>query len=146
MGNRTITRLDESNSKLFRAKPGSPKRAVLCWKPAEYHLEWGDQHFDGPHMLVLQEDEKYGVDLRVFFKTHRPVADQPDHYVKDALVRAVQVDAPTDLVTVVNGREEMRSTVQSGAWIVQNPDGELYYNEALKFEQAYEPAEDSSAP
>lgn len=139
MGNCTVTRLDECNSKVFRAKPGTPKRAVLRWTPANYHLEWGDQHFDGPHMVVQANGEEYGADLRVFFKTHQAVMEQPDHYVKDALVRAMQVEAPTDIMTMVDGREEMRSTVQPGDWIIQNPDGELYYNEAGKFEQSYEP-------
>lgn len=140
MGHPVVTKLDEANSEVFRAKPGTPKRAILRWEPAAYHLTWGNQHFDGPHMVVIRESEQYGVDLRVFFKTHRPLADQPDHYIKDVEVRAMRVEAPTDLVTVVDGREEMRSTVPPGAWILQNPDGELYSNREEEFLKNYEPA------
>jgi len=89
-------------------------------------------------MVVYGDGEEYGVDLRVFFKTHRPVTEQPHHYIKDACVRAARVDTPTNIVTKVDGREEMRSTAQPGAWIIQNPDGEIYYNEAAKFEETYE--------
>jgi hypothetical protein len=92
-------------------------------------------------MVVYQADEEYGVDLRVFFKTHRPLADRANHYIKDAQVRALRVSVPTDLVTNIEGREEMRSVVPPGAYIIQNPDGELYYNDADKFAETYEPVE-----
>ena len=32
----------------------------------------------------------------------------------------------------------MTSTVPAGAWIVQNPDGELYYNSDEEFEKRYQ--------
>lgn len=137
MANPTITALDESAGR-YRAKPGTPKRAVLKWEAGEYHLTWGNQHFDGPHMVVGSGSDQYGVELRVFFATHRPVFDRADHYVKDAVVRATQVATPTDIVTTVDGREEMRATVEPGGWIVENPGGELYYNTAKKFAEQYE--------
>lgn len=138
MANPTVTRLDDSNSARYRSRPGEPKKATLRWEPADYKLTWGEQHFDGPHVLVSLADEEYGVDLRVFFATHKPVPDRRDHYIKDAVVRAMQVDRPTEIVTRVNGREEMRSTVEPGGWVIQNPDGELYYNTNEKFEENYQ--------
>lgn len=143
MANPTVTKL-EVDAPRFRAKPGAPKRAVLRWEPARYNLHWGDQTFDGPHMVVEAGDEQYGVDLRVFFLTHKPAGDVRDHYVKDAVVRATQVSTATDIVTKVDGREEMRATVEPGGWIIENPDGELYYNTADKFAELYEKVDDSA--
>lgn len=137
MPNPTVTKLDESNSARYRSLPGAPKKATVRWEPADYKLTWGDQHFDGPHMLVSLGDEEYGAELRAFFTTYKPVPDRPDHYIKDAVIRAMQVDRPTDLVTILNGREEARSTVEPGGWVIQNPDGELYYNTNEKFEANY---------
>lgn len=141
MANAKITKLDAS-ARRYRNKPGAPKRGVLQWEPADYHLTWGEQHFDGPHMLVGTGDEQYGVELRAFFSTHKPVANKPDHYIKDAVVRAMRVSEPTDIVTTLNGKEEMRATVEPGGWIIQNPDGELYYNTADKFAELYEPVDE----
>jgi|GEM_PF-3264234 len=138
MANPTLSALDASAGR-YRAKPGKPKRAVLRWEGREYNLTWGRQRFDGPHMVIGEGSEQYGVDLRVFFATYKPVVEKPDHYVKDALVRAMQVKAATDIVTTVDGREEMRATVEPGGWIVQNPGGELYSNTAEKFAEQYEP-------
>jgi hypothetical protein len=131
-------KLDESNSRRYRARPGAPKRAVLCWQPASYELTWGKQRFDGPHMRIGEGATAYGVELRAFFTTHRAVAEQPDHYIKDAVVRARQVTEDTELVTVIDGREEARSTVKAGGWIVQNPGGEQYYNTPEEFQSKYE--------
>lgn len=130
--------LDEANSKRYRARPGKPKRAVLVWPAASYALSWGAQRFDGPHMRVGDGSEAYGVELRAFFTTHRPLPAQPDHYVKDAVVRGLRVTEDTDLVTVVEGRQEGTSTVKAGGWIVQNPGGEQYYNTPEDFESKYE--------
>jgi hypothetical protein len=134
-------RLDETNSKLYRALPGTPKRAVLRWEAATYELSWGTQRFDEPHMVV-EGDHSYGVDLRIFFATHRALADKRDHYVKDAVVRARQVDVDTDIVTEVNGRQEMSATAKAGGWIIQNPTGEQYYNTGDEFPQRYTPVTD----
>ena len=141
MANPTVTELDASNSVTYRTKPGQPKKATLRWEPADYQLTLGTQHFDGPHMLVSLPEESYGVDLRVFFATHKAVPERPHHYVKDAVVRAKRVDQPTDIVTIINGREEMRATVEAGGWVIQNPAGELYSNTNEKFEENYERAE-----
>jgi len=130
-------KLDESNSALYRPVPTS-KRAVLCWEPATYELSWGTQRFDQPHMRVDDGDQPYGVELRTFFATHKAVPDKPDHYIKDAPVRALQVREDTDIVTVIDGREEMKATVKAGAWIVQNPAGEQYYNTDDEFQRRYE--------
>jgi len=142
MANPTVTRLDDSNSARYRSKPGQPRKATLCWEPANYQLTWGTQNFDGPHMLVTLDDEQYGVDLRAFFETYKPVLDRPHHYVKDAVVRAMRVDKPTDIVTIIQGRVEMRSTVEAGGWLIQNPGGEIYSNTSKKFEENYELEED----
>lgn len=61
--------------------------------------------------------------------------------MKDAIVRAKRVDQPTDIVTVLDGREEMRATVETGGWVIQNPAGELYSNTNEKFQESYERAE-----
>jgi hypothetical protein len=130
--------LDDSNSTLYRPVP-TPKRAVLCWEPATYELSWGTERFEDPHMRVDDGDQPYGVELRAFFETHKALRDQPDHYIKDAPVRALQVSEDTDIVTVIRGREEMKATVKAGAWIVQNPGGEQYYNTDDEFQRRYEP-------
>jgi hypothetical protein len=134
--------LDESNSSLYRPRPGKPKHAVLRWEPAEYDLPWGTERFDGPHMLVQDGAHRYGVDLAVFFATHAPVADHEHCYIKTAPVRARRVDEETLIVTHVRGRQEMVASVPAGAWIVQNPAGEQYYNTAEEFAKGYEPIPD----
>jgi hypothetical protein len=131
--------LDETNSRRYRARPGSPKRALLRWEPARYELSWGTQNFDAPHMVVDAGDERHGVDLRIFHLTHRAVVDSPHHYVKDAIVRALQVSVDTDISTEIDGRQEMQATVKAGSFIVQNDSGEQYYNTAAEFSQRYEP-------
>jgi hypothetical protein len=75
---------------------------------------------------------------RAFFETHKAVRDKPDHYVKDAPVRALQVSQDTDIVTMIDGRQEMTATVKAGGWIVQNPGGEQYYNTAEEFQRRYQ--------
>jgi len=130
--------LDDNNSKPYRSVP-APKRAVLCWEPATYTLSWGTEQFDGPHMRIDNGDQPYGSELRAFFNTHKPLPDKPDHYVKDAIIRALQVSEDTDIVTVVDGREEMSATVKAGGWIVQNPGGEQYYNTPEEFQKRYQP-------
>ena len=135
-----VDRLDDSNSEIYRSR-GAPKHAVLRWEPRSYALSWGTQEFDGPHMVVMGPDEEYGVDLETFFATHRPIADRKDHYVKQANVRARQASEETLIVTEVNGRKEMEATVPAGAWIIQNPAGEIYYNSPEEFEQRYERVE-----
>ena len=137
----TVTKLDESNSDVYVSR-GAPKHAVLRWEPRRYELSWGEQEFDGPHMVVLDDPEnEYGVDLKVFFTTHEPILERPDHYLKCAKVRACQVEEETRIVTEVDGRREMEATVPRGAWIIQNPDGEIYYNAAEEFEKRYERAQ-----
>lgn len=139
--NATVRKLDESNSDVYVSR-GAPKHAVLRWKPCRYELSWGKQEFDGPHMAILDDPEnEYGVDLGVFFTTHEPILEQVDHYLKRAKVRACQVKQETSIVTEVSGRREMEATVPPGAWIIQNPDGEIYYNSAEEFEKRYERVE-----
>ena len=135
--------LDASNSKRYRAVPGAAKRAVLCWEPATYELSWGTQRFDEPHMRIDADGSAYGSELRAFFDTHKALPEQRDHYVKDAVVRALQVSEDTDIVTVVNGRQEMTATIEAGGWIVQNPGGEQYYNTAEEFQRRYAPLSDA---
>jgi hypothetical protein len=89
-------------------------------------------------MVVLEPDQKYGVELEVFFTTHQPIPDHPDHYVKSVKVRATQVTSETRIVTTTGDRQEMESIVPAGAWIIQNPAGELYYNSPEEFGERYE--------
>jgi hypothetical protein len=139
MSLQTIRQLDESNSDVFISHAG-PKHAVLRWEPRRYELSWGTQEFDGPHMVVIEPDHEYGVDLEVFFTTHRPIPDRKDYYQKHVRVRAVQAKEDTRIVTEVDGRVEMEAVVPAGAWIIQNPAGEIYYNSAEDFEARYERA------
>ena len=137
----TIKQLDETNSQRYRAR-ARPKHALLRWEARTYELAWGNQHFEGPHMVILDDDQEYGSDLAAFFATHQAIPERRDHYLKVATVRARRVAEPTELVTVVRGQEEARSVVQAGGWIIQNPDGELYYNTAEEFARRYEPLGD----
>lgn len=134
-----LTRLHAGNSALFRPKP-LEKKAAIVWQGATYALDWGPQSFDGPHVRVGDGPDAYGVDLRVFFATHDAVAAKPDHYVKTAPVRAVRVQNATQIETRVRARLEAKATIQPGGWLIQNPDGELYYNSADEFARRYEPA------
>jgi hypothetical protein len=135
---KTITRLHAGNSSEYRARSQS-KRAVIRWESAKYSQDWGDQSFDGPHVVVKDGDTEYGVDLQVFFETHQPCPDQPDAYQKTAKVRAVRVTEPTKIETWVRGRLEGTAEVQAGGWVVQNPKGEIYNNTAEEFAKRYEP-------
>ena len=132
----TITHLDKSNSEIFVSK-GRPKHAIIRWEPRDYELSWGSQSFDGPHVVVIDPNGEYGVDLEVFFTTHKPLPDRHDYYVKRVSVRALQVTEDTCIVTEVKGQKEMDATVPAGAWIIQNPSGELYYNSNEEFEKRY---------
>ncbi len=130
--------LDGSNSGVFRSRGGTPKRAVLNWPAAEYVLAWGTQRFDRPHVRVLDPQGDYGVELEVFFRTHRALPELADCYVKTVEVRAALVAAPFTLVTLVKGAVEMVADVPAGAVVVQNPDGEVYAMGADQFAQRYE--------
>lgn len=127
--------LNETNSQEFIPK-AKAKSAVLSWQGADYSLEWGKQHFDGPHMVI---DGEYGCELEAFFTTHEPLTDE-NTWRKSARVRARKVEVNTDLVTMVKGEEESRSTILAGGWIIQNPGGEQYYNTPEAFVERYEAA------
>lgn len=121
----------------YRSRPGRPKHARIWWEPAEYRLSRGVQQFNGPHVRVTDANGDYGVDLNVFFETHRPVPDLEDHYIKDARVRAYRTIESSTLITRVNGTVEMVSAVQAGDFVVQNPDGEEYPMSAEEFASRY---------
>jgi hypothetical protein len=78
------------------------------------------------------------VELAVFFATHRPVPELPDHYLKVVKIRALRVEQSVTLKTRVDGKVEMTSRVPPGAYIVQNPSGERYAISAEEFERRYE--------
>ena len=136
-----IVRLHSGNSALFRPLP-LEKHATVRWEAATYQLSGGVQAFDRPHVWVRDSGGGYGVDLQVFFSTHAPVPGRSDHYVKTALVRAVQVTDQVQIETHVRQRLESRATVAPGGWILQNPGGELYYNTAEEFARRYERIEE----
>jgi hypothetical protein len=131
--------LNGSNSRVYRSKPGRPKKCHLRWEAAEYALAWGTQKFLGPHMVVIDPGGHYGVDLEVFFSTHRAIAEERDHYVKIVKVRALRTAECVRLSTQIKGKAEMLALVPAGAYIVQNPSGELYSMSPDEFEQRYEP-------
>ena len=137
MTNPTAPVLDHTNAKSYKANPEFNKQAVLTWAPADYKLSWGEQTFDGPHMVVDgDKDQPYGCALEEFFTTHKPVG-QENRYFKTVEVLAMRVDVETDIVTMVDGREESRSTVPPGHWVIRNPKGEQYYNDPETFAQRY---------
>jgi hypothetical protein len=130
--------LDGSNSHVYRSKPGRPKRCHIRWEAAEYALSWGTQRFAGPHVVVIDPGGHYGVELEVFFSTHRAVPEQRDHYLKIVRVRAMRTSKPVRLRTQIKGETEMLALVPAGAYIVQNPSGECYSITPEEFEQRYE--------
>jgi hypothetical protein len=140
MSNPIAPKLNESNSQLYRPRETHVKHALLRWQPAQYKLEWGEQAFDGPHMVIDPDGAAYGVELKAFFETYRPVPEREHHYVKVALVRAMRVTRDTDIETIVDGQVEARSTIKAGGYIIQNPGGEQYYNTPEEFERRYEKA------
>lgn len=142
--------LDENNSRLYVSRPDQVKICYLNPNPARYQLSWGEQAFDGPHVLIVVEPpsaepgvhgmkpmEIYGCEIEAFHATHRPSPDIENGWYKAAQVRAKRVDEPTEIVTVIDGRVESRSVVPPGHWIVQNPGGEQYYNTPEVFERNY---------
>ncbi len=128
--------LDESNSQVYLSR-GAPKHARLHWQPRVYTLTWGEQTFDGPHMVIGHGAEQYGCDLQVFFTTYQPVNEEPHHYRKVAKVRAMQVTTDTDITSIVRGKTEMTATIKPGGWLLQNATGEVYYNTAEAFAEQY---------
>ena len=86
----------------------------------------------------MDPDGAYGVHFEVFFATHEPVRDRPNHYIKVARVRAWATTAPIVLTTEINGQVEMVAEVPAGAYIVENPAGERYAMSAEEFERRYE--------
>lgn len=134
--------LHDHNSRCYRARSGQPKQALLCWSPCRYDLTWGTQVFDGPHMRVIDAGGPYGVDLAAFFTTHVALPSLPDHYFKQARVRGACVRAPFTLLTRLNGHTEMVAEVPAGAFVVQNPAGELYAMSEAEFHARYEADDD----
>jgi len=130
--------LNADNSRVYRPREGRPKQCRIRWKAAEYALNWGTQTFPGPHMLVLDPGGSYGVELEVFFSTHKPIAERPHHYFKAVKVRALRLTEPIHLRTQIRGSTEMLALVPPGAYIVQNPTGEVYSMTADEFELRYE--------
>ena len=123
--------------RLYRTRPGEPKQAHLVWQTAEYHLSWGIQRFDGPHVRVIDLAGDYGVDLRVFFATHQPIPSLEHHYVKVAKVRAYITIEEITLTTRLKDSTEMIAIVPIGAVVVQNPSGEEYAMTVEEFERRY---------
>jgi hypothetical protein len=132
------TQLTEENSRVYRSRSGVFKRGTIHWPAAEYVLAWGTQIFAGPHMRIWDAAGNYGVDLEIFFRDHRAVKELPDHYFKVVTVRAVQIAEEVVLLTNIAGRLEMAAAVPAGAYIVQNPTGELYAMPAEDFGCRYE--------
>lgn len=138
MGYPTITSIDDSTGSAYRTKSGddAPRKHVTRNEsPAGYKLSWGDQSFDGPHMVV-QCDIPYGIALNEFESTHVRVGE--DLYIKSAKIRALQLTEETEVVTLVDGKEESRSLAPMGVWVVRNPGGEIYVVPDGEFQGKYE--------
>jgi hypothetical protein len=123
---------------MYRPKPALAKHCRVCQEAAEYDTGWGIQRFTGPHIVVMDPQGAYGVELTVFFATHEPVPERPGHYIKTARVRAWIATDSLTLTTEVNGRMEMVADVPPGAYVVENPSGERYPMTAEEFERRYE--------
>jgi hypothetical protein len=136
-----------SDWRVYRSRADAAKHARIRWESAEYRLSWGVQHFDGPHMRVIYGDGNgagdgdYGVDLDVFFATHRPVSNREDHYLKVVKVRAYCTVESFTLTTQLKGTTEMVAVVPAGVFVVQNPGGEEYAMAPEEFERRYVPDE-----
>lgn len=128
--------LTTANSTEWRAK-ANHKHITRVETAAKYKVPWGDQAFDGPHMLVHDEGGNYGIELEAFHATHEQVPGLADRYIKVALVLARQVTCETLLRTKVKGKEESSTTIPVGGWIVQNPTGERYCNVDGEFQERY---------
>lgn len=122
----------------YRPKASVVKHCRICQEAADYEAGWGMQHFDGPHVVVIEPGGPYGVDLDVFFATHEPVRDRPDCYVKVVRVRAWVATEPCILRTEVKGRVEMVAEVPAGGIIVEQQDGDRYSMTLEEFELRYE--------
>lgn len=130
--------LDHTNAKVYQANPDFNKQAVLTWDPADYKLDWGYQTFEGPHMIVDGDKKQpYGCALEEFITTHKPVLAQRYRWYKTVEVLALQVEVETEIVTLVDGKEEARSTIPAGHWVIRNPKGEQYYNDPETFARRY---------
>jgi len=126
MTNPMAPELTEDNATRYSANPEFCKYAYLSWSPTSYSLSWGEMSFDGPHMVIEDGASFYGCALEEFFTTHKPVLGSENMWYKNAEVLAKQVDIDTDIVTMVDGRVEARSTIPAGEWIIRNPKGEQY--------------------
>lgn len=136
---KTIHTIHEYNPSTYRTKSGkdAPRKHVTRREePMKYKLSWGDQSFDGPHMVV-HGDQPYGIAIDEFDKTHNSVAGQ-DLYIKSAKVRAVQLTETAEVVSIVKGREESRSEGPAGSWAVENPGGEVYVVPDEEFRSKYD--------
>ncbi len=122
----------------YRARRDRVKHCRICQEPASYAIGEARACFDGPHVVVMDPGGEYGVALEVFFATHEPIPDRPDHYVKVAFVRAWVATDSFVLTTEVAGRIEMVAQVPAGAYVVENPDGERYHMSAEEFWRRYE--------
>jgi hypothetical protein len=132
--------LDTAQARRYRARRDRVKHCRICHEPASYAIgrDREPQCFDGPHVVVLDPGGPYGVALEVFFATHEPIPDRPDHYVKVAFVRAWVATDSFVLTTEVAGRVEMVAQVPAGAYVVENPNGERYHMAAEEFWHRYE--------
>ena len=130
--------LDDTNSRRYRPRR-IVRRAWIRQEAAEYMIDGHPERCLGPHVMVEDEGgHHHGVELEIFFRTHEAVPGLPDHYVKVARVRAIQLTGEMMLQTRVNGRIEREARVPPGSWIVQNPDGEQYDMPAEDFHRRYE--------
>lgn len=128
--------LDESNSQLYCPRP-IVKHAVVKSTGGEYVLSGGVQRFDGQHVMVMDERGHYGVNHSRFFATHQAVPGEADRYYKVGNVRAWCSDRLCELVTEIDGNEEIVALVQIGDFVVQNPEGEQYAVSAEIFAERY---------
>jgi hypothetical protein len=73
-------------------KSSSYRTGILVLSPATYHVAWGTQNLDGPHMRLDEPDPEaakvspyYGCDLGLFLETYEDVV--PGTYVKKTLTK-----------------------------------------------------------
>ncbi len=125
--------LDASNAERFRKV--NTVKAFHLNHGATYHLDWGDMAYPGPHWLVIQGDEAYGVAEDSFDATYELVEGEPDTYRKTAIIWARQMDEQFEVVS-----KEGPATGQAGDWLAQQLDGEQWHIPNRVFRATYEPA------
>lgn len=136
---RQMTRLP-NGSKLYQKK--LTVFAYLSKDGAIYRKGWGDQDMNCEHMVIVGPSpnegfDVYGCDLGRFQETYEEVRPGSNEYRKTGTVRAVQMDEPFSVTTIVDGRVEVNATGHQDDYLVEQPGGELMAVPCEEFENMF---------